>query len=541
MTTRDAPHAHLGEVPRRTFLGGAGALLLAGTASAHAPLADASPNPAGPQRRPNIIVLITDQERQPMYWPSGWPEANLPNRQRLADTGLTFTRSFCNTSMCSPSRSTFFTSLYPAQHGVTSTLTEGGTLSPTEPQLPLDLPNLATVLASAGYDVQYRGKWHMSKDVGGGEPTSADLAGYGFHGWIPPDYGGDTKPEHFGGGCADHDSAVAAQAAQYLHTVDTGGSPFALVVSFANPHDILAYPLTWNAQAGDCDNYGIDAPGCFRQGIDLPPTLGERLALAHKPTAQVQSQVLLNGLGPLLGEDALRNYVNFYAFTQKVVDAHIGTVLDAVESRPGLRADTLIIRIADHGEMGLSHGGLRQKIFNAYEETVRVPLVFSNPRLFPTPVRTPALASLIDVVPTLAALVQAPNPAQWRLLGTDLSPVIADAAAHPQSPTARVQDSVLFTFDDVNCGNPNGQGIVTPPNRIRAIREDRWMYAAYFDPSGAVPAQFELYDLQSDPTEVDNLADPLNAGHHNPQQTAIMHERLVERLRATGTMPARGL
>ena len=77
-----------------------------------------------------------------------------------------------------------------------------------------------------------------------------------------------------------------------------------------------------------------------------------------------------------------------------------GSVLDAIEATPQMLDDTVIVRMSDHGEMGMSHGGLRQKVFNAYEETLRVPLVISNPLLFPEPVRTDALASLIDVVPT---------------------------------------------------------------------------------------------------------------------------------------------
>ena len=62
--------------------------------------------------------MMTDQERFPQYWPAGWADANLPNRKRLADVGLTFTHAFCNTAMCSPSRTTLFTGLYPTQHGV---------------------------------------------------------------------------------------------------------------------------------------------------------------------------------------------------------------------------------------------------------------------------------------------------------------------------------------------------------------------------------------------------------------------------------------
>ena len=80
------------------------------------------------------------------------------------------------------------------------------------------------------------------------------------------------------------------------------------------------------------------------------------------------------------------DYVNFYAHLHRVVDAKIGRLLRALgdPGDPGsLRSRTVIVRSADHGEMGLSHGGLRQKMFNAYEETIHVPLVVSNPVLFP--------------------------------------------------------------------------------------------------------------------------------------------------------------
>ncbi len=533
-----APHCH--SLPRRTFLGGVGALVLAGVADVAAGAVSAVPVQAAPADRfpqkPNIVVIITDQERRPMYWPQGWAEQNLPNGKRIADHGLSFDQAVCNTAMCSPSRSTFFTGLYPAQHGVTRTLTEGGTVSPTEPQLQVSEQNMAKLLASAGYNVQYRGKWHLSKGVEGGDPTSADVAGFGFEGWIPPDAGQDTNPDHFGGGCADHDRRVAEEAVEFLSgPAVASGQPWALIVSFVNPHDVLAYPQTWNAMNGTCDNYGSDAPGAFEQGIDLPPTFDEILALNHKPTAQVQSELLLAaGLGPLLGPDQARNYINFYAYMHKVVDEHIGSVLDAIEATPQMLDDTVIVRMSDHGEMGMSHGGLRQKVFNAYEETLRVPLVISNPLLFPEPVRTDALASLIDVMPTLATLAQAPARQSWNFLGTDLTPVIVDAAAYPQSPSAQVQDTILFTYDDQNCATPDGQNIVTQPNHIRCIRESRWKYTMYFDPAGVAAPQYELYDLQADPLELNNLANPLNIGSYRPDLAAEMNAKLFAVMETKG-------
>ncbi|MFC3241494.1 sulfatase-like hydrolase/transferase [Gordonia humi] len=331
---------------------------------------------------------------------------------------------------------------------------------------------------------------------------------------------------------------MIAQALDFLTNQAPGGGPFALIVSLANPHDILSFPKTWDEKVGDCDNYGSVAPTAFSQGIDLPGTYKENLRANHKPSAQVQLKLLLaGGLGPLPTEHDARNYVNFYAYLHKIVDAHLGRILDAIDADERLRRDTVVFRISDHGEMGMSHGGLRQKAFNAYEETLRVPLIVSNPTMFPAPARTGALASLVDLVPTMAALAEVPNRGSYGFRGADLTPVIADAVAHPSSPSASVQDSVMFTFDDVNAAAADGQKVVREPNHIRAIRDTRWKYAVYFDPAGKARAQRELYDLRSDPDERRNLADPAAPGF-DPGQVATMELKLSERMAATRTTPA---
>ncbi|RME63317.1 MAG: twin-arginine translocation signal domain-containing protein [Caldilineae bacterium] len=531
------------QTSRRRFLQGVGAAAL-GLALAPrggpGPAASAAELP----ERPNILILITDQERYPMHWPAGWAGANLPNRKRIDDHGLVFRRAFCNSAMCSPSRSTLFTGLYPTQHGVQHTLTTGGTLSPTEPTLPLTVQNMARLLASAGYNVHYRGKWHMSKGADGGEPTSADVAAYGFQGWQPPEAGQDTDPAHFGGGCANHDQGYTDQAVAFLQNVDPNSvTPFALIVSLANPHDVLSYPRTWNQQSSEdptCFNYLGASPECFTQGIGLPSTFDEDLVNNYKPTAQAQFLTLAAaGLGALTGPADPQRYVNFYAYLQKVVDQHLGAVLDALEAKPGLKEKTLIIRLSDHGEMGLAHGGLRQKVFNVYEETIRVPLVISNPTLFPKTVYTDALASLVDLMPTLATLVNAPNRDQYTFAGADLTPIITDAIDHPDNPTAKVQDSILFTFDDENIGTPDGQNGVSQPNHIRCIREVRWKFAHYFDPSGQEPPQYELYDLENDPDELHNMADPANTAYYDGAKVAEMAQKLAARAAPVGALPYR--
>lgn len=541
--------ARLGSMPRRGFMVGAaataaGVLASTATSAAQTPVeATAAGAPAGPQtgqmvRRPNIILFITDQERTPMHWPAGWADENLPNRRRLLQHGLSFDNAFCATAMCSPSRSTFFTGKYPAEHGVVGTLTEGGTVSPFEATLPPTEQNMAKILTSAGYQVHYRGKWHMSKSADGGAPTPDDIAGFGFLGWEGPDFGGDTEVHNFGGGCANNDGNVIDQAVEFLSTVEQSEDrPFALVISLANPHDILAFPKTWDDVEEDgCSNYASAAPGAFNQGIELPASYTEHLALNHKPSAQVQSMALLAGaLGPLPTQRGALDYINFYAYLHKVVDEHLGTILDTLDKRSAVRDRTVIFRISDHGEMGMSHGGLRQKTFNAYEETLRVPLIVSNPVMFPGPARTPALASLVDLMPTMSHLAEVPDPAAWTFRGADLVPVIEQSVAG--STGAAVQDSILFTFDDENCAAPDGQNTVKEPNHIRAVRDNRYKYAVYFDPDGQALPQAELYDLHVDPNELRNLADPTAILQFRADLVAMMHGKLMERMAATHTTP----
>lgn len=535
-----------GRIDRREFLWGVGATVASAAALRSVAGLAAGPSAAqtaAPQvDRPNILILMTDQERQPMHWPDGWAKANLPARERLLAHGLEFRNMFCSTAMCSPSRASLFTGMFPPQHGVTGTLTPPGTTNDDQHEMPLDIQNMAKLLKSAGYDVQYRGKWHMSKGADNTEVTAADIAAYGFDGWVGPDGGGDVEPVNFGGGCANLDQLYVDQAVDFLNNASAANpKPWALIVSLVNPHDLLAFPASWDSQSPSdptCYNYRDEAPGCFEQGIQLPPTRDERLAANFKPSAQTQSLVLLAGLGLLNPADnEPSKYVNFYAYLQKHIDSQIGQVLDALDNNPGLTDKTVIVRVADHGEMGLSHGGLRQKMFNVYEETLSVPLIVSNPVMFPNPVKTDALASLVDIMPTLAAVAQVPDPSAWTFSGTNLMPVILDAVQNPANPTVQAQDSVLFTFDDKNVGQPDGQTIVKAPNHIRAVRTERYKYAVYFDPAGSVEPQLELYDLQTDPTELHNLARPDNKDYYNPKLVADMQKVLNDRLLEAGLLP----
>lgn len=454
-------------------------------------------------QHPDIVIFITDQQRATQHFPPGWEEENLPNLTFLKKNGFSFDRAFCNTCMCSPSRATLLTGLYPAQHGVTQTLTEKGDYSPAEGQLSNTVPTIMNMLQGNGYDVQYRGKWHLSKGTTTYETlTSSEIALYGAMGWVPPDAGEDTDPLNFGGGYANHDAKFVREAIQYLQSVkarrENGDmTPFCLILSLVNPHDVLAYPKS----AG---TYGYNETDWSGRSIELPGSINEDLLRNKKPLAQFQTLEILNaGLGPLPTTDKQLNYLNFYGYLLSKVDTELSYVtkmLYAPDASGKRLADTtIVIQTSDHGEMGLTHGGLRQKMFNAYEETIRIPLVLSNPILFAgnRPQNSMSLASLVDVLPTIADLTNASNTPSG-LRGVSLVPIITEGVP--------VQESILFAFDDTKAGLNNKPSMVNAANRIRCIRTEEWKYNVYFDALGAYADQFELYDLVNDSDEMVNLA-----------------------------------
>jgi choline-sulfatase len=327
---------------------------------------------AGPQQgeaQPrNLLIFIRDQVKPEDLWlPRNWARENLPNQQWLKDNGLSFRNAFTNSAMCTAARASFFTSKFPAQHEVGLVLSDiQNPILDSQIQLSPDLPNLATVLKDQGYDVGFIGKAHLSKtftldkgtaDTADDEVVYQDLTAYGFDDWQGPDSGQDMELQNFGGGHANHDAGYTQQAVDWLTNRAASGSekPFCLVVSLVNPHDVLSYPNTY-IEGGYSEDW---LQGDIR---DLPPTVSEDLRVNLKPSVQSQWRLLQYGGQPLFSDQEKLNYLNFYGNLLKDVDTKMGEVLDVLRSdvNLGLLKDTMIVSTSDHGEMGMSHGGLTQ-------------------------------------------------------------------------------------------------------------------------------------------------------------------------------------
>lgn len=507
-----------------------GSLCLGGVAGTAAAQSSASVPPANLAGM-NVVIFITDQERHIQHFPAGWSKQNLPGLTELQRHGVTFEQATTNACMCSPARSTLMSGLFPAQHGVKYTLEDNmpaGEYPNDFPQVQLppaaQMANIATVMSAAGYNVIYKGKWHCSKEPSGGwNPTY--LTPYGFGRWNPADGGANQSIPEMGGGLAQNDGRFMTSvgdyaqgeegALQFITESAASMGPFCLIVSLVNPHDVLAYPRSY-AAAGYSSTW-------LQGNIGLPATLTEDLRA--KPRAQEAFLKIFNLSGVPRTPQQKRNYLNFYGNLMKVSDNYLVNVIAALKgitsaSGSTVFDNTLMIRTADHGEMGLAHGGLRQKNFNMYEESIRVPLVYSNPQLFKKGRTSQALVSHVDFLPTLGSLFNAPASAKSAWQGKDYSALVLKAKAKP------VQDYVVFTYDDFQGGQSRGP-YVPPPQHLVAIREARWKLAKYYDTEGTAEPEWEMYDVKTDPLETINLARPGYA--RTPAQDAQLR-RLKKKL-----------
>ncbi|GIU86401.1 MAG: hypothetical protein KatS3mg009_0916 [Acidimicrobiia bacterium] len=466
-------------------------------------------------RRPNICLIVSDQERQRGWLPGS---VRLPWRERLLAEGLEFTNHYTHSSPCSPSRASLFTGRYLPQHGVVDNV-----IMPEHTELDPAIPTIGSVLRDAGYRSSYIGKWHLSQSA------TPDLTAYGFMDW-------EGNDRHFMGwaGTGVHfDPIIAANAAAWLREhAAASDRPWFLTVALVNPHDVMWFPIDqpWYAQRNpddvrrarrvlewakwkDDDVLPVYDRHYEEVCDELPPNFGDDLL--DKPAAQRQwrwdqQHGLWGYIDPADTKTWLR-HLDYYVELHRLADESLGTVLGALEES-GAYDDTVVIFTSDHGDMCGSHG-LRSKGPFVYEEIMNVPLYVRVPGVTRPGTRTDALATHVDLATTIASLAGADTGA---FRGLDLTPVFAD-------PSSTVRDHVLFAHDTAHTEMINQTRYA-----IRGFFDGRTKYARYYGVGGGKPGtglwgkdpgrklydvdaafedqEHEWYDLADDPHELVNLA-----------------------------------
>ena len=410
---------------------------------------------------PNLIFILTDDQRWDALGHAGNPLIHTPEMDRLAASGYYFPQAFVTTPICAASRATLMTGQYERQHGFTF-----GTPPLDSARCQRSYPRL---LREAGYHTGFFGKWGMNWAENPRESFDVfqpeDQRGY----WTltGPDW---SQHVHL----TDH---IGDQAVQYLQA-RAPGQPFCLSISFHAPHaaDNRPEQYVWPPRM---DSLYAD--------IRIPdPLMSEPTWFEAQPS---YVQAGLNRTRWYWRFDTPEKYqrmVKGYYRMLSTIDENLGKIRQALAEQ-GLADNTLIVLMGDNGYF-LGERGFAGK-WLMYEPALRVPLVIYDPRPGHAPRRIEQLALNLDLAPTFLDLAGLPVPAEMQ--GNSLLPLMTGEAVDWR------EDFLCEHLYDMPY-IPQSEG----------VRSEQYKYFRYRDD----PAHEELYDLRQDPQERENLAgDPAHA------------------------------
>ena len=418
----------------------------------------------GAEVRPNFLIIAIDDLNDYVGCLDGHPNAATPNLDRLARQGVLFTRAYCNSPVCNPSRTSLWTGLRPTTTGITSN--RFGWFR----DLPEfhDIVTLPQALSAAGYSTSGFGKlFHLGRPVHSrGEWQRFNTFNYGPRQDPKLNYNQGDKITDWGVPAKDNERAASYDPIIADRVVaalaDSHSQPLLIGCGFFRPHTPLYAAQRWfdshpraqitlpKAPADDNDDlvyFGkrprrpqdIEAPGLFTQDW------------AEK-------------------NDKWRDVLQAYLACSSAMDHQLGRVLDALQASRH-RDNTYVIVFSDHGW----HLGEKRHWGKAalWEQTTRIPFIVAGPGL-PNGRRCDLPVDLLCIYPTVLDLAGVKPP--HRLEGRSLRPLLSEPAGDWPYP-------VLTTFVDHH-----------------AVRTPRWRYIRY------ASGEEELYDHSVDPDELNNLA-----------------------------------
>lgn len=347
-----------------------------------------------PRRRPNLLFLMTDQQRADTVDPDG--PCLTPNLQSLSRNGARFERCYAPNPICSPTRASLFTGLLPHAHGVTDVT---HAVEPPAATLDPDLPFWTRTLHDAGYRTGYFGKWHVERSEElerfGIDHYEVDLRLTGVQEYEAPLLS-RTAVRHDGykdlliAGVTEapaeetREAQLFSRGIDFLHDAarEDPDAPWALFISTEAPHDPYVAPKAYYDRY---DPSALPCPASFDDDLADRPAIYRRIRDSWKG---------------LSWEDYAQATACYYALCS-LVDDQVGRILDVLRET-GQEEDTVVVFTSDHGDYLGAHR-LMFKGVPAFEEAYRVPLIIRGPGVRPGTVATEP-ASLLDLAPTLVRL-----------------------------------------------------------------------------------------------------------------------------------------
>ncbi len=436
------------------------------------------------QQRPNVVLILTDDQRWDQLGCEGHPFLKTPAIDRIAAEGARFANMFVTTSLCSPSRASFLSGLYAHSHGVVNNFTD----------YPADLPSFPRRLQESGYETAYIGKWHMGEESDERRP--------GFDYWITHKGQGKYYDTTF-----NVNGRRTVKEGYYTHRVtdmavdwlqQPHGRPFLLILGHKAPHTPFTPEKKYLHIYDDVE-------------IEYPRTA---FALKGKPKWVEQRLDTWHGIyGPIYGfrqkfpdrrPESVKHFADFvraYTASIKSIDDSTARVYRTLKAT-GQLDHTLLIFAGDNG-MFLGEHGMTDKR-TMHEPSIRVPLLARYPKLIRPGTVIEQMVLNIDLAPSILEICGAKpleniHGKSWKRL------VAGDATGWRKSWYYEYNYEQQFPY------TPN----------VRGVRTDGWKYVHYPHGDGQPDRhKAELYNLNRDPGERKNLID-------DPA-----HAKIVTRLKA---------
>lgn len=400
--------------------------------------------------RPNIVFILTDDQRWDEMSIAGHPFLKTPNIDRVGREGAHFKNCFVSIPLCSPSRASFLTGKYPHSHQVLD--------NTNHDELSHKLITWPLLLQREGYDTAFVGKWHMGTDDSPRPGFNRWVSFRGQGQYVDPLLNIDGKRIQAEGYMTDLLSGHAVDFIKKPHA-----KPFLLYVAHKAVHGPFTPAERHKALYAD---QAIPRAPNTRDTLDGKPNLQRKIENAPQL-----------GPGTGSGDELIRNQMRALA----AVDEGVDRILKTLEET-GQLDKTIVVFTSDNGYFWGEHGLGDKRA--AYEESIRIPLLIRYPKLIPAGSVRRQMVLNVDFAPTMLSLAGLPVPAG--LHGRSLLPLL-------RSGKAAWRKSILteYFMERQAPRFPTWQ----------SVRTERWKYIQYithdFD---------ELYDLQADPYEMKNLA-----------------------------------